>query len=132
MKTKVLKPDLIYPELSYQIVGALFNVFRELGGNLLEKQYQRAVRLELKKIGLNFKEQVQAPLKYLDQSIGSYYLDFLIDDKIILEIKKDQNFSPRNIKQLHAYLKVLGLKLGILANFTRNGLRFKRIVNLKQ
>ncbi len=131
MKTKILREDLVYPELSYQIVGVLFEVYRNLGGSFQEKQYQRAVSLELKKVHLKFQEQVKVPLIYLGQSIGSYYLDFLIDDKIALEIKKDQNFGPRNIKQLHAYLKSMDLKLGILANFTRNGLRFKRIVNLK-
>ena len=53
------------------------------------------------------------------------------DRKIVLEIKNNKNFTPKNIQQVHAYLKEFELKLGILANFTNNGLVFKRIVNLK-
>lgn len=70
-------------------------------------------------------------LKYKGELIGKYRLDFLIDDKIVLEIKKDKLFSKKNIEQTFAYLKSRKLKLGILANFTREGLKFKRIVNLE-
>lgn len=131
MKPVLRRKDLIYPELSYQIIGILFEIFRQLDSGFQEKYYQRAVALELKKCGLKFKEQVFLPLDYKGEKIGSYFLDFLIEDKIVLEIKKDKNFSRKNIEQVVAYLKAYNLKLGIVANFTREGLKFKRIVNIQ-
>jgi len=73
---------------------------------------------------------VSAPLAYGGKTIGRYYLDFLIADKIVLEIKKGDRFLKTNIDQVYAYLKRFNLKLGILANFTKGGLKFKRIVNV--
>ncbi len=121
---------IVYPELSYLIVGVMFDVYKELGGDLQEKHYQRALSSEFKNRKIKFSEQVKVPLIYKEQKIGYYALDFLIEDKIAIEIKKDNNFSPRNIRQLYSYLKSLNLKLGILANFTKQGLKFKRVLNI--
>lgn len=63
--------------------------------------------------------------------IAKGYADFIIDGKIILEIKKGDSFRKSNIDQLHSYLKMTGLKLGILANFMSKGLLHKRIVNIR-
>lgn len=128
---QVIKKDLIYPELSYKIVGILFDVYNELGGGYREKYYQKAIALTLKKEKLLFKEQVYIPLVFKGESIGSNYLDFLIENKIILEIKAGENFVRKNITQVYSYLKINNLKLGILANFTKTGLRSKRILNIK-
>ena len=83
----------------------------------------------MKNRGLKFLEQVSISLNYKTKRIGRYFLDFLIEDKIVLEIKKDKYFSKQNIDQVLGYLKATKLKLGIVANFTSNGLKFKRIVN---
>lgn len=131
MNTELKRKDLIYPELSYQIVGILFEIFKQLGSSYQEKYYQKAIAIELKRCGLKYKEQVSISLDYKGEKIGNYFLDFLIEDKIILEIKKDKNFSRKNIEQVMAYLNAFNLKLGILANFTKDGLKFKRILNLK-
>jgi len=131
MKTELKRKDLVYPELSYQIVGMLFEVFRELGSGYQEKYYQKAIAKELKYCGIKYGEQVPVPLVYKGDKIGIYYLDFLIEDKIVLEIKKEKHFSRKNIEQVFGYLKSRGMKLGILANFTKDGLRFKRIVNIR-
>jgi GxxExxY protein len=130
MKTQVVKKEILYPELSYNIVGVLIEVFRELGGKYQEKYYQRAVAVELKKRGFKFIEQVKVPLAYKDEPIGHYYLDFLVEGKIILELKKNKPFSYKDIQQTLSYLKALNLQLGILANFTSDGVKSKRIVNL--
>ncbi|MDO8743381.1 MAG: GxxExxY protein [Candidatus Azambacteria bacterium] len=131
IKPELKRDDLIFPELSYQLIGILFEIFRQLGGSFQEKYYQRAIALELKKCGLEFKEQLSLPLFYKEEKIGNYYLDFLIENKIILEIKKDKKFSKKDIEQIVAYLKTSNLKLGILANFTKDGLKFKRILNIR-
>lgn len=130
MQTTVYKKDLVHPELSFQIVGTLFEVFKQLGYGLEEKHYQRAVAAELKNNGLSFNEQVYIPLEYKGEKIGSYFLDFLIEDKVILELKKNSGVSKQSIEQVKAYLVAFDLHLGIIANFTEDGVRFKRIVNL--
>lgn len=125
------RKDLIYPKTCYKIIGILFDVYNELGSGYQEKYYQRAIASAFRKNKIIFKEQVYTPLKYAGSKIGNYYLDFLIADKIILEIKRGNYFARTNIQQVFAYLKANNLKLGILVNFTTSGIKFKRIVNLK-
>ncbi|NCO23360.1 GxxExxY protein [bacterium (Candidatus Moisslbacteria) CG12_big_fil_rev_8_21_14_0_65_36_11] len=122
---------LIYPELSYKIVGILFDVYNELGGGYQEKYYQRAIAKRFKKVNIQFQEQINVPLKFDNEKIGQYFLDFLVDNKIILEIKVAPRFYIRDVRQILAYLKATNLQLGILASFTRNGLIFKRIINIR-
>ena len=123
--------DLVHKELSYELCGILFEAYNQLGYGYPEKYYERAIikLLTDKKIG--FKNQVPYILSYRGKIIGKNFLDFLIDDKIILEIKKNQNYSRKNIEQVNKYLKITGLKLGILANFTPQGVKFMRLVNIK-
>ncbi|HBU07469.1 MAG TPA: hypothetical protein DEB09_05310 [Candidatus Magasanikbacteria bacterium] len=121
--------DLLYPELSYEINGVLFDVFRQLGGGHREKYYQEAVRMALQKTGLNFEEQVYVPLKFDGKIIGKYYLDFLIEDKIVLELKRGNIVAVNNIDQVRQYPSALNLKLAIIASFTYNGVKINRILN---
>jgi GxxExxY protein len=124
------RKDLIYPELSYTIIGILFEVYNNFGPGHKEKYYQKAVAASLKEAGLSFKEQVYSPIIFKERNIGKYYLDFLIENKIVLETKSGEKFLKQNISQIYSYLKIENLKLGILANFTKEGLKFKRILNL--
>lgn len=124
------RKDIVYPELSYQILGVLFDVWLRVGSGHKERFYQRATAEGFKISGLNFGEQVPTKIYYHDKVIGIYYFDFLIDEKIILELKVRDYFSKNDISQIYSYLKASNLKLGLLAHFTRNGVRFKRIVNL--
>lgn len=110
-------------------MGVLFDVHKKLGNRLQEKYYQRAVAKGLQKAGIPFKEQVLARLLYENQPIGRYFLDFVIDDKIALDIKAKPKTGKEDYDQLLAYLNVLGLKLGIVVNFRRSRLVYKRLVN---
>ena len=121
--------DLLYRELSYKIVGILFKVHSELGGGYQEKYYQKAIAIELQNHKIDFKEQVFVPLKYGDLAIGRYYMDFVIENKIVLEIKTLPKFYSRDVKQVLAYIKSKNLSLGILASFNRSELIFKRILS---
>jgi len=126
---KVRKDNLIYPELSYQIVGVLYEVFNELGYGHKEKIYERAVAEGFKDVELEYKQQLHSFIVFKDKAIGSYIFDFLVDDKVVLELKRGNHFSKKNIEQVYTYLKTNGLKLGIIAQFTMNGVKFRRIVN---
>ena len=124
------KIELIHPELSYKIVGILYDIFNELGPGHKEVYYQNAIATALRKSNITFKEQVYFPLAYKDETVGKYFLDFLIDDKVILEIKAGDRFSRKNIEQTYSYLKISKLKLVILANFTTSEIKFRRILNI--
>ena len=128
-KSKIRNNDLLYPELSYKIIGILFDVYNKMGYGYQEKYYQRAVATKLKENNINFREQFPIEIIFDNNKIGKYFLDFLIEDKIILEIKKMDKFLKSNFDQTYAYLKSTKLELGILANFTKMGLQYKRIIN---
>ncbi|MEK7482012.1 MAG: GxxExxY protein [Patescibacteria group bacterium] len=121
---------VIYPELSYKIIGILFNVWNDVGYGHKENFYQKATALGLKNENIHFNEQVAVRVKYKGKEIGIYFLDFLIENKIVLEIKKREYFSKKDIEQLYAYLKATNLKLGIIAHFTKSGVKFKRVLNI--
>jgi len=120
---------LIYSKLSYKIVGVLFNVHTRLGSKYQEKYYQRAGAIALKEAGLSFKREIAVDLLFGGELIGKYYLDFLVEDKIILELKAEPRFTREDFKQVRAYLKAKKLKLGIMANFRSDKLVYKRILN---
>jgi GxxExxY protein len=125
-----MQDKVIYKELSYEVVGVLFDVFVDVGYGYSEKYYQRAIAKGFKKQNIHFKEQVPYTLKFKGEQIGKFYFDFLIEKKIILEIKVGEFYGRKNIQQLRNYLKVSGLELGILANFTLSGVKFIRILNM--
>ena len=129
-KKELKRNDLLYPELSYQIIGILFEVYNKMGYGYQEKYYQKAISDKLKEINLPFREQFVVEIIFNGNEIGKYFSDFIIENKIILEIKRMDKFLKRDMEQAYAYLKATNLKLGILANFTKRGLQFKRIVNL--
>lgn len=120
---------VIYKELSYKIVGILFEVYNELGYGYKEKHYERTLMKVFFEHKIKFKNQVPFVIKFRDKIIGRNYLDFLIEDKVVLEIKKGNHFSKRNMEQVKEYLKVTGLKLAILANFTPTGIKYLRVLN---
>lgn len=120
--------DIVYPELSYRIVGVLYKVYNKMGGGFQEKYYQKAISQELFLEKIPFLEQVRTDLNYNGKNIGKYYLDFIVDHKIVLEIKITPGFSQRDVMQVLNYLKQSDLKLGILAGFSRNWVFYKRIL----
>lgn len=130
--TKIQKIDeekLIYPKISFTIVGCLFEVFKTLGPGHREKYYQKAVAEELKRRSVSFIEQYKIDLAYKGQKIGKCFFDFLIEGKIILELKTGKYFKRVNFEQLLEYLKTSNFKLGIIATFTEEGVKFYRILN---
>jgi GxxExxY protein len=131
MIAQTKRNDLIYADLCYQLMGVLFEIWKNIGFGHKEKIYEKAIAKSLENAKIEFKEQVPVKINFKGKFIGIYYFDFLINDKIVLEIKVRNYFSKKDIDQLYSYLKARALKLGIIAHFTRTGVKFKRIVNLK-
>ncbi len=119
---------ILHAELSYKIVGILFKVFKELGAGLQEKHYQKAIKLNLQKERIPFLEQVRVEIDLYGNTIGRYHLDFVIDHKIVLEIKSRSQFYRSDFQQILGYLKKSNLELGILARFGKDGVKTKRIL----
>jgi len=130
MNKTVYKSDLLYPELSYQVVGILFDIFTELEYGYKENQYQKAVEVALKSLKLDYKRELPVKISYKGEFVTTVYLDFLIDSKIVLELKQGNRFNKKDIEQVYNYLKATKLKLGILARFTKSGVKFMRVVNI--
>ena len=78
------RDDLVYPELSFKIVGCAFEVYNELGYGYAEKIYQKALALSFKKQGIAFKEQVYFPVKFLDEILTKGYCDFVVEEQVIV------------------------------------------------
>ncbi len=131
IERKVRRSDLLYEELSFEIVGAAFSVFNKLGSGHREKTYQRALAEELKIRGIKFKEQFYCPVKYNGKIVGKNYFDFLVENSMVVELKCEKYFSGAHIKQILDYLVSENLQLGIILNFTSEGVKQKRILNIK-
>lgn len=121
--------ELYFPEKSYGIVGAVLEAYKELGFGYQEKYYYRAIKLKLEKRGFTVATQLCVPIIVEGQSVGRYFLDFLIDGKIILELKVANEIYPQHIQQVLAYLKANKLRLGIIAVISKHGVITKRVVN---
>lgn len=126
-----VKPELVYPKLSFVLVGILFEVYNELGPDHKEKYYENAVAVALDKKGIKYKRQLYSPVLFSGDKVGSYFFDFLIEDKIVLELKQGERFSKKNMEQVLTYLRVHNLRLGIIAQFAQHDLKFKRVVNIR-
>jgi GxxExxY protein len=126
---------LVLPEMSYQIIGALFDVFHDLGFGYREKYYYPAIKASLKKRGLQVKTQVKVNVQFQDKKIADIFLDFLIlindlliNDLIILEIKLGARFRKPDFDQVKTYLKATGKPLAILARISKDGVTFHRVL----
>ena len=124
------RKDLIYPELSYLILNCAFKVHNMLGGGLEEKDYQKALAVEFKSRGIQYQEQKYIPLNYIDENIRKRFSDFVVEDKIVVEIKSGKRIKYKDFKQTEGYLKILNYKLGLQIVFGREYVSHKRVLNI--
>ena len=115
-------------EITYQINGAVFEVNKVLGAGFLEKVYENALCVELNSRGLKAESQVPILVKYKGEIVGDYFVDILVEDAIILELKAVEDLQKIHEAQLLNYLKATGYKVGLLINFTHPKAQIKRFV----
>ena len=121
--------NILYKEESYAIVGALFDVYNNLGSGFLEIVYKDALSYEFQQRGIPFGREKEFSISYKDHILPhKFYADFVVFDKIILEIKSVENLHDKHLAQCLNYLKVSGCKLAILANFHKDLLDHRRII----
>jgi len=120
--------NLLYSDITYRIREALFTVRNELGLGHQEKIYQRAVEDEFKRKKIPFQKEVQMPILYKEKKVGVYIPDFVVDNKIVIEMKTLTTTGLREKKQLWSYLKGSEYKLGLLVNFGTTDLQIEWII----
>ncbi len=121
--------DLIYKEEAYQIIGKCMEVHNNLGAGFLEIVYKDALEYEFKKAEIPFEREKLYEVRYKNIILPHrFYADFVVFDKIILEIKAVSAINDEFIAQSINYLKVSGNKLALLVNFGEMRLNYKRIV----
>ena len=118
-----------HKELSYKVIGVMYEVYNELGYGYQEKYYGKAIEKSFLRSGIKFRSQVPYKIVFKGEVVGRYFLDFLVENKIVVEIKKGRYFSKRNIEQVKGYLRATKLQLAILVNFTPNNIKFFRVLN---
>ena len=122
--------DLVYKELSFQLVGLAFEAFNILGPGHLEKYYQNAYEELLKREMLSFRKQVYLPLEFNRKIIGKNFIDLIIEDKIVIEFKVAERFTKFHFEQTTHYLKHSGHQLGLLILFSNKEVLYRRVLNL--
>lgn len=120
-------------EISYEIRGAIYDVYKSLGPGLLESVYEEALTYELQKRGLKVERQKDVPISYDGKLLSaSLRLDMLVEDKVIIELKSVKELQDVFFKQTLTYLRLLDLHLGILVNFNVDNIldnAIHRVVN---
>lgn len=123
------KEKIIYPELSYQLNGILFAVHNGLGRFCNEKQYADAIEKYLSLHGVPYEREKVLPASFAGEQEGRSKVDFLIDGKIVLEVKAKRMFEKPDYYQTKRYLTAMERKLAILVNFRDKYLKPKRVLN---
>ncbi len=123
--------DFKFGDITEKIIGASFRVHSTLGNGFQEVIYQRALELELKLLNLDFAREFEMPIYYLDQQIGTRRVDFLIENKISVELKALIKLEDVHIAQAMNYLEAYNLEIGLLINFGSKRLEFHRLTNKK-
>jgi GxxExxY protein len=123
-------PDLKYKEITEKIIGASFEVHKFLGNGFQEVIYQRALAWELAKAGLSFTREIEQEIFYkeLKEPIGTRRADFVVEGKVLVELKAIIELEDVHLAQMLNYLKAYKLEVGLLINFGSKSLTFKRLV----
>ncbi len=108
---------ILYPRLSWEIVGAAIEVHRHVGPGQLESVYQRSMEIELRRRGLAARAQVPVPMYFKGERVGDFYADLIVEDAVILELKAIEGWKGVHVAQLLTYLHAAKLRLGMLMNF---------------
>jgi GxxExxY protein len=120
--------ELLYKELTFAVIGAAMEVHRILGPGFLEAVYQAALERELTLRGISFQRQVGLPVTYKDLLVGEYVADFVVDGKLIVEIKAVSALNANHQAQAMHYLAATGCRLALLVNFGTSSLQHQRVI----
>lgn len=115
--SRPVKPSIQDDPLTRRIIACAIEVHRKLGPGLLEKLYEEAMVIELELAGLKVQQNVKVPVEYKGHSIGDYFIDLLVEDRVILELKSVERHDSVFEAQILSYMRLTQTKIGLLINF---------------
>jgi GxxExxY protein len=118
---------LPYADITEKILEAAFEVSKELGSGFLESVYKNAMAIVLCARGLKVELEKPISVLFREQQVGQFYADLLVNDKIIVELKAVSALTPEHVAQTINYLKATGIEVGLLINFGKPRIEYKRL-----
>jgi len=120
--------DLLHSELTREIIGAVMEVHKTLGSGFLESVYEEAMAIEFDLRKVHYERQKEIEVVYKGKTAKQFICDYLVEGKVIVELKALRDITAVEEAQLLNYLKATGIELGLLINFGQSSLRYKRLV----
>ena len=117
---------LLYGDITRSIIGCAFDVINELGHGFLESVYENALMIVLDSSGFSVESQKAINVRFRGRSVGVYYADLIVEDKVLVELKAVSNLMPVHYAQVINYLNATGIEVGLLINFGSPRLQYKR------
>lgn len=127
----MIKEEYKYSEQTGKIIGCAMEVHRALGNGFQEVIYQRALEYEFELPGIGFAREFEMPIFYKEKQVGTRRVDFLVEDKLSVELKALTQLEPVHLAQAINYLEAYNLEIGLLINFGETKLKFHRLENKK-
>jgi GxxExxY protein len=115
-------------QLIERVIGAIYEVANHLGSGFLEKVYERALVLELRSRGIRTEAQAAIRVLYKGETVGDYYVDLLVEDKLIVELKCVDSFTNEHMAQTLNYLRASNHRIALLVNFQHSKVEWRRVV----
>ncbi len=109
--------EYLHKDVTSIIIQSFYKVYNTLGYGFLEKVYENAMRIELKKLGMSVEQQKNIKVYYDSEQVGDYFADLLVNDLVIVELKAAENLCEEHETQLLNYLKATDIEVGLLLNF---------------
>ncbi|GDX53197.1 hypothetical protein LBMAG27_22440 [Bacteroidota bacterium] len=128
----MIKEEYKYSAITQKIIGCAIKVHNTLGNGFQEVIYQRALAIEMTKQGLGFVREMEMPIFYEDEQIGSRRVDFFVEEKIMVELKALTMLEKVHLAQALNYLEAYKMEVGLLINFGGTKLEFKRLTLQKK
>lgn len=123
---------MLHERITENIIRAFYRMYNILGYGFLEKVYENAMAIELRKMGLKVEPQKCVTVSYESEAVGEYFADLLVEDSVIVELKAAKAIAEEHEAQLINYLKATGIEIGLLLNFGRKPEFKRRIFEIKK
>jgi GxxExxY protein len=124
--------ELKYADITEKIIGCAMHVHRKMKAGYSELIYSRCLAIEFDKIHLAYKKEFELPIWYDEITVGKRRIDFMVDDKIVVELKAIAELTDKELNQTLNYLENHRQEAGLLINFGAKSLQFKRVINQKR
>ena len=128
----MVKEEYKYSDITEKIIGCAMTVHRRMRNGFQELIYHRCLIIEFRKIALSFSNEVELPIFYDNVEVGKRRVDFLVENKVVIEIKAVSELTDTHLAQALNYLESLNLEVGLLLNFGSKSLGVMRLINNKK